>query len=171
MNEIIWPDGYVPGFCDNFASNEIILAGLSTAEVWPYLDDTRAWPTYYSNASEILFHDGTGPRLSLGARFRFTTFGFHVEAKVTEHVPPADGQPARVAWHAWVEGDADHRLDVHHAWLIEDLSGGRVRILTQETQNGKPAVALAEAVPNPMINGHQEWITGMAKAARLKAPY
>jgi hypothetical protein len=67
-----------------------------------------------------------------------------------------------------VEADADRRLDVHHAWLIEDLSGGRVRILTQETQNGKPARDLAAAAPNPMINGHQEWIVGLANSARQK---
>ncbi|WP_233859631.1 SRPBCC domain-containing protein [Paraburkholderia sp. HD33-4] len=166
MHHIIWPEGYVPGFSDNFASNEMIVAGLAVADVWPQLDDTGAWPTYYSNASDIRFHDGTGPRLSAGARFRFTTFGFAVEAEVTEYVPPADGQPARVAWHGWVEGDADARLDVHHAWLLEDLPGKRVRILTQETQNGAPAKQLAATRPNPMINGHQEWLDGMIAAAR-----
>jgi hypothetical protein len=169
MNEIFWPEGYVPGFADNFASNEIIVAGLSTAEIWPYLNNTKAWPTYYSNASEIRFYNGPGPELSNGARFRFTTFGFPVEAEVTEHEPPVAGKPARVAWHGWVEGDAEHRLDVHHAWLIENLPGGRVRILTQETQNGKPARDLAATTPNPMINGHQEWITGLANSARKKA--
>ncbi|RZF23726.1 SRPBCC domain-containing protein [Paraburkholderia sp. UYCP14C] len=166
MHHIIWPEGYVPGFSDNFASNEMIVAGLSVADVWPQLDDTGAWPTYYSNASDIRFHDRTGPRLSAGARFRFTTFGFAVEAKVTEYVPPVDGQPARVAWHGWVEGDADARLDVHHAWLLEDLPGNRVRILTQETQNGASAKQLAATRPNPMINGHQEWLDGMIAAAR-----
>jgi hypothetical protein len=29
MNEIFWPKGYVPGFSDNVASNEIIVAGLN----------------------------------------------------------------------------------------------------------------------------------------------
>jgi hypothetical protein len=99
MNEIIWPDGYVPGFADNFASNEIIVAGLSAAEVWPYLNNAKAWPTYYSNTSDIRFHEGSGPDLSKGARFRFTTFGFPVEAEVTEYEPPVAGKPARVARH------------------------------------------------------------------------
>lgn len=80
-------------------------------------------------------------------------------------MPPVLGQPARVAWHGW-SGEGDQRLDVHHAWLIEDLSGGRVRILTQETQNGAPAKELATTVPNPMINGHQEWLDGLIAAAR-----
>ncbi len=166
MHAIIWPDAYLPGTTENFASNEIIVAGVSAAEIWQQLDDTRAWPTYYSNASDIHFHDGSGPLLSDGALFCFTTFGFPVQAQVTEHEPPAAGKPGRVAWHGWVDGDADSRLDVHHAWLIEDLEGGRVRILTQETQKGKPAAELALAKPNPMINGHQEWIEGLVSAAR-----
>jgi hypothetical protein len=136
LSDIIWPERYLPGTTDNYVSNEIVAAGLSAADVWPFLTNTSAWPTYYSNASEIHFHDGTGPELSLGARFRFTTFGFPVEAEVTEYEPPAVGKPARVAWHGWVEGDANSGLDVHHAWLFEDLPGGRVRILTQETQIG-----------------------------------
>ncbi|NUT74898.1 SRPBCC domain-containing protein [Pseudomonas sp. C1C7] len=166
MSDIIWPEDYLPGMTENFASNEIIVADLSAAQIWQQLNDTRAWPTYYSNASDIRFYDGGGPNLSEGARFRFTTFGFPVEAEVTEHVAPVAGEPARVAWHGWVEGDAETRLDVHHAWLFEDLVGGRVRILTQETQKGKPAEDLAKAKPNPMINGHQEWIEGLVAAAR-----
>lgn len=165
MNAIIWPEEYLPGTTDNYVSNEIIIAGLSVAEVWPMLNNTTAWPTYYSNASEIRFHDGTGPELSLGARFRFTTFGFPVEVEVTEYQPPVASQPARVAWHGWVEGDSEGRLDVHHAWLFEDLPGNRVRILTQETQNGKPAQELARTQPNPMLNAHQEWIDGLARSA------
>ncbi|MBN3751369.1 SRPBCC domain-containing protein [Paraburkholderia sp. Tr-20389] len=166
MHDIVWPEGYVPGFSDNFASNEMIVAGLSVADVWQQLDDTTAWPGYYSNASDIRFHDGQGPALSQGARFRFITFGFSVEAEVTEYVPPVDGAAARVAWHGWVEGDAQSRLDVHHAWLFEALPGERVRILTQETQNGEPAKVLARTRPNPMINGHQEWLDGLVDAAR-----
>jgi len=171
MNAITWPEAYLPGTTDNYASNEIIVKGLAATEVWKYLEDTRAWPKYYSNASEIRFRDGKGPQLRYGARFRFTTFGFPVEAEVTEFEAPTEGRPGRMAWHGWVEGDAEHRLDVHHAWLIEDLAGGRVRILTQETQNGKPARDLAVAKPNPMINAHQEWIEGLARAAAQKMTY
>jgi hypothetical protein len=166
MSDIIWPEAYLPGTTDNYVSNEITVAGLSAADVWRQLNDTTAWPTYYANASEIRFHDGSGPRLSAGARFRFTTFGFPVEAEVTEYEPPATGKPARVAWHGWVEGDAASRLDVHHAWLLEDLPGKRVRVLTQETQNGQPARELAATKPNPMLNAHQDWIDGMAGAAQ-----
>lgn len=165
MNAIVWPEGYIPGDSDNFVSNEIIVAGLTVADVWPYLNIAPRWPTYYKNSADVQFHDARGPALAQGARFFFKTFGFPVEAQVVEYVPPSQDQPARVAWHGWA-GEGDTRLDVHHAWLLEDLPGNRVRVLTQETQNGKPARELARARPNPMINGHQDWLEGLVAAAR-----
>ncbi|HBO9103374.1 TPA: SRPBCC domain-containing protein, partial [Pseudomonas aeruginosa] len=47
-----------------------------------------------------------------------------------------------------------------------NLDGRRVRILTQETQKGKPAEELHNAKPNPMINGHQDWLDSLVEAAR-----
>ncbi|WOB50601.1 SRPBCC domain-containing protein [Xanthomonas hydrangeae] len=166
-NAIIWPEGYVPGFTENFASNEVIVAGLSAAEIWPLLSVPSRWPSYYANSANVRFSDDTGPQLEDGVRFYFETFGFPVHARCTEFVAPTNGQPGRVAWHGWSgeEGSAT-RLDVHHAWLVEDLDGGRVRILTQETQKGKPAEELHNTKPNPMINGHQEWLDGLVAAAR-----
>jgi hypothetical protein len=167
INAIFWPEGYTPGFTDNFVSNEVIVAGLAASDVWPLLSTPGHWPAYYRNAANIRFHGGTGPVLAEGVRFYFETFGFPVEARCNEYVPPADGHPGRVAWHGWAgEEGADSRLDVHHAWLVEDLDGGRVRILTQEAQIGKPARALRETHPNPMINGHQDWLDGLVAAAR-----
>ena len=55
---------------------------------------------------------------------------------------------------------------MYHAWLVEDLDGDRVRILTQESQSGKPAAQLAGAKPNRMLLGHQDWLDGLVKAAR-----
>lgn len=166
MNAIIWPEGYLPGFTENFASNEIIVAGLAAADIWPLLSVPARWPTYYANSANVRLHDGKGPVLADGVRFYFETFGFPVQAQCNEYVPPAGGEPGRVAWHGWAgEQGADDRLDVHHAWLVEDLEGGRVRILTQETQKGKPAADLRAAKPNPMINGHQDWLDGLVAAA------
>ena len=50
--------------------------------------------------------------------------------------------------------------------LLEDLPGGRVRILTQATQIGAPTQELARTRPTPMLNTHPEWIDGLAGAAR-----
>ncbi len=167
-NEIYWPEAYLPGTTDNYCSNEVIVAGLTTTDVWPFLSNPFAWPTYYANSSDIEFDNEGGPEFKADSRFRFKTFGFPIEAEITEFVPPIEGQPARLAWHGWAEGDEETRLDVIHAWLIEDLSGGRVRILTQESQIGKPAIELAKAKPNPMINGHQDWLEGLVEAAKTK---
>jgi hypothetical protein len=35
MNAIIWPQGYLPGFTENFVSNEVIVAGLTAARSGP----------------------------------------------------------------------------------------------------------------------------------------
>ncbi|HWT64756.1 MAG TPA: hypothetical protein VN151_01480 [Terracidiphilus sp.] len=164
LSDIVWPEKYLPGTTDNFVSNEVIVKGLKTTDVWPLLNTATAWPSYYSNALKIGFDD-SGPELREGLRFRFTTFGLDVEAEVVEHAPPAPGKAARVAWRAWVDGDEEVALDVLHAWLIEDLPGDRVRVLTQESQIGKPAQQLAAAKPNPMLNAHQDWLEGLVKAA------
>jgi hypothetical protein len=157
MNEIFWPEDYIPGFTDNFASNEVIVAGLSASDVWPFLSKAPLWPTYYANSANIRFYDGKGPELE--------TFGLPVEAQVLEAVPPAEGKPVRLGWHGW-GGEGETRFDIYHAWLIEDLAGGRVRILTQESQKGKPIQELAKKKPNVMINGHQDWLDGLVAAAR-----
>ncbi|MBF8152838.1 SRPBCC domain-containing protein [Exiguobacterium sp. TBG-PICH-001] len=168
MNEILWPAGYLPGKTDNFASNETIVSNLTAEQVWANLQDTSVWESYYENVADIRFLDASpGSHLELGSRFRFTTFGFPIEAEVVECVLPTETTPGRLAWHGWEEGsEAEDMLHVHHAWLIENLSEGRVRVLTQETQNGAAAKAMAIEKPNPMINGHQEWIDGLIRTSQ-----
>jgi hypothetical protein len=166
MNEIFWPERYTPGTTDNYVSNEVIVARLTATEVWEYLNDTFYWPDYYKNVSEIEFDGDAGSRLDAGIRFRFTTFSFPVEAEVTEYVPPLRSKPARLAWRAWIDGPPNSALDVLHAWLIEDLPGGRVRVLTQESQIGQPAREMAQAKPNPMLNAHQDWLDGLVLFAQ-----
>ena len=56
MNEIFWPEDYIPGFTDNFVSNEVIVAGLSAMDVWLFLSNAPLWPTYYSNSANIRFY-------------------------------------------------------------------------------------------------------------------
>jgi hypothetical protein len=165
MSDIRWPVKYLPGPTDNYVSNEVIVNGLNAKDVWPYLNNATMWPSYYDNASNVGFDDRVEPELSLHACFRFTTFGLDVEAEVTEYEPPVAGTPARVAWRAWADSAKEEALDVLHAWLIENLPGNRVRVLTQESQIGKPALGLAKAKPNPMPNAHQDWLDGLLRTA------
>ncbi|MFI7133491.1 SRPBCC domain-containing protein [Nonomuraea sp. NPDC050153] len=166
QNAINWPERYLPGTGDNFVSNEVIVKGPSAAGVWRYLVDTSTWESYYDNVADISFPQGGGPELGEGVRFRFGTFGFPpLDAQVVEFQPPGEGFPGRLSWTAAQGGRPEEQLDVLHAWLVEDLPGGRVRILTQETQIGRPAAELAAQRPNPMLNGHQAWLDGLVRAA------
>ena len=167
QSAIIWPDKYLPGTTDNFVSNEIIAKDLSAAHVWPLLADISKWENYYDNVSQIT-PPSSGPMLQKGDTFKFSTFGFPVlTCPVEESTPPGtSGQAGRIAWSAKLEGDAETEVEVYHAWLVEDLEGGRVRILTQESQIGKPAASLAGAKPNKMLLGHQDWLDGLVGMAR-----
>ncbi|MEU2288929.1 SRPBCC domain-containing protein [Streptomyces sp. NPDC013178] len=166
QNAINWPEKYLPGTGDNFVSNEVIVQGLTAAAVWHYLTDTSEWEGYYDNVADISFPRGGGPELTDDLVFSFGTFGFPpLDAHVVEFRAPAEGVPGRLSWTAKQDGTPEERLDVLHAWLVEDLPGGRVRILTQETQIGRPAAALAQERPNPMLNGHQAWLDGLVRAA------
>lgn len=164
LASINWPDKYLPGLTDNFCSNEIVVVNLPLRNFWDALRNAMIWPTYYSNSSDVSFEEKSRePYLYMGCKFSFKTFGFPIKAEIIEFVSPDEDKVARMSWHGWAEGDEDHRLDVVHAWLMEDLSKNRVRILTQESQLGKPARELAKEIPNPMINGHQAWLDGMKK--------
>lgn len=167
MNAINWPKDYLPGLTDNFASNEVIVKGITVEAVWEYLTNASTWPSYYSNSSDIKMLNQEDTHLTSNTRFFFKTFGFPVDAEVVEYVAPSENQPGRISWHGWAgEVGTAERLDVIHAWLVEELDYGVVRILTQETQVGEPAKALHTAKPNPMINGHQDWLDGLVSAAK-----
>ncbi|MGW1782310.1 SRPBCC domain-containing protein [Streptomyces sp. NPDC002143] len=166
QNAIDWPEKHLPGTGDNFVSNEMIVKGLTAAQIWRFLIDTSEWEGYYDNVADISFPQGGGPVLRGDLVFGFGTFGFPpLAAHVVEFRAPGDGVPGRLSWTAKQDGTPEQRLDVLHAWLVEDLPGGRVRLLTQETQAGLPAAALAHERPNPMLNGHQAWLDGLIGAA------
>lgn len=166
MKSINWSTDYLPGTTDNFVSNEVITSGTTLAAVWANLVDTDKWETYYDNATNIVLDDPKDSRLHFAEHFRFDTFGFPIDAQVMELVAPTDGQTARLAWHGWQNGDEQSQFDVYHAFLIEKLVDGRIRLLTQESQVGKPAAQLAQQTPNPMLNGHQAWLDGLVRAAK-----
>ena len=169
MQSIQFPTKFLPGTTDNFVSNEVIAKGLTVSEVWKYLVDTAQWEKYYDNATNIELTNQDDTVLHFGERFRFDTFGFPIDAQVMEYVAPSeDDQTARLSWHGWNDGDEDSSIDVYHAFLIEALPENRVRLLTQESQIGKSAAEMAVSKPNTMLNGHQDWLDGLVKAAKEK---
>ncbi|EHA26052.1 hypothetical protein CBS63078_8794 [Aspergillus niger] len=165
MSTVHWPHRFLPGTTENFVSNEIYVPQLTASRVWPNLITPSRWTSYYSNVDEV-----TPPPTSdatfqnPGDKFSFATFGFPpLQAEICECVAPTANSPGRLAWRAWQEGDEETALEVYHAWIVEDMKWGVVRILTQEVQAGKPAAGLAEKKPNPMLLGHQEWVDGLAR--------
>ena len=168
QSAIIWPKKYLPGTTDNFVSNEVIAKDITADQIWALLADISKWETYYDNVSQITPPD-SGPMLEKGKTFKFSTFGFPVlTCPVEESVPPKSSQAGRIAWSAKLEGSPEEATEVYHAWLVEDLEGDRVRILTQESQIGKPAAQLREKKPNKMLLGHQDWLDGLLAAVRGK---
>lgn len=161
QSAIIWPLHFLPGTTDNFVSNEVIAKDLTAAQIWALLNDISKWESYYKNCQSIT-PPTSGPNLQKGDVFKFSTFGFPpLTCPVKESVAPGPGSPGRLAWSAKDDG-----LEVYHAWLVEDLEGGRVRVLTQESQIGKVFAEWSEAKPNKMLLGHQDWLDGLVKSAR-----
>lgn len=167
---IVWPEKYLPGTTDNFVSNEVIATGLTSSQIWALLVNPLEWESYYHNCSQITPPSPTSPHLTKDSTWSFSTFGLPpLPCETWESVEPTSSTPGRLAWRATQSGDEDSALDVYHAWVVEDLPGGRVRVLTQESQIGKPAAQLAGQKPNPMLNGHQDWLDGLVRKARERA--
>ncbi|KAF5967130.1 hypothetical protein FBULB1_11335 [Fusarium bulbicola] len=168
QSAIIWPTKFLPGTTDNYTSNEVIVRDITATQVWAYLADITQWESYYSNCSHIT-PPVTGNILKKGDSFSFSTFGFGpFPSEVMECVPPSAGSPGRLAWRALLDGDKSSKLNVYHAWIVEDLDYGVVRILTQESQIGQPGVKLAATKPNPVLNGHQEWLDSLVSFTKQK---
>jgi hypothetical protein len=53
-----WPDGYDPGHADLFAHNTIVI-DAPAGTIWARLI-AAAWPTWYSNASDVVVNDPSG---------------------------------------------------------------------------------------------------------------
>jgi hypothetical protein len=166
QSAIHWPRRYLPGTTDNFVANEVIVEGLSHRDIWPLLADTSKWTSYYDNASDPVFPVGDGPLLRRGSVFSFAAFGFPpLQAEVVEYAEPDGAAAGRLSWTAMQGGPPEEEFEALHCWLVEDLPEERVRILTQESQIGRPAARLAMRKPNPMLLGHQAWLDGLVAAA------
>lgn len=174
QSAIIWPAHFLPGTTDNYVCNEVIAKDITAVQIWALLADVSQWESYYRNC-QVVQSPPSGPVLAKGNVFQFATFGFPpLTATVEESVAPRNDSgarggstttaattPGRLAWSCKTE-----EIEVYHAWLVEDLEGGRVRVLTQESQIGQPFVEMRDKKPNVMLLGHQDWLDGLVRAAR-----
>ncbi|KAF2704787.1 hypothetical protein K504DRAFT_506754 [Pleomassaria siparia CBS 279.74] len=162
QSSIIWPEHFLPGTTDNWVSNERIVKDISAQQIWALLSDITKWESYYKNCAQITPPD-SGSTLNKGDVFKFSTFGFPpLTCTVVESVAPQQSQEGRLAWMS----KTDDGFEVYHAWLVEDLQGARVRILTQESQIGGIFKEWEEQKPNKMLLGHQDWLDGLVKAIK-----
>ncbi|MGP2441473.1 SRPBCC domain-containing protein [Streptomyces sp. JW3] len=134
QNAIDWPDEYLPGTGHNFVSNEVIVKGVTAAQVWPYLVDTSTWESYYDKVCDLSFPDGDGdgdgPVPADGVRFGFGTFGFPpLDARVVRFQAPGAGVPQESQFGepaADLAGQTPNpMLNGHQTWLDGLLRAAR----------------------------------------------
>jgi hypothetical protein len=143
--DIHWPDGYDPGHADLFAHNAIIIDAPAET-IWAKLVAAAAWPSWYSNASDVVVNDPSGT-LSDGITFNWTTFGLKIASTIAEYVPHA-----RIGWY----GTGD-QLHAYHTWLLIPRTTSSTYVVMEETGLGPAARHLAQANPGHMHRGHDLW--------------
>src|SRR5580698_6813340 len=135
---IHWPDGYDPDHADLFA--HITFDNQAPAEtIWAKLVAATAWPTWYSNASDVVVNDPSGT-LSEGVTFNWSTFGLKIASAIAECVPHT-----RIGWY----GTGD-QLRAYHTWPLIPRNGDSTYIVMEETGLGPAARHLAQRNPGHM---------------------
>ena len=155
---IDWPDGHRPEESAFHAVNELQIPA-ETELVWDWICRPDLWPSYYSNARLIKELGGPWPRVALGSRFRWLSFGAFVTSEVVEYEPPE-----RIAWDAKVLGGRGH-----HAWALRPLAGGTF-VRTEETQKGIGIQIVKPLLRPMMVRFHQRWLEGLSKVAAEGPP-
>jgi hypothetical protein len=142
---IHWPDGFDPDHADLFAHNAIVI-NAAADRVWAKLITAEAWPTWYSNASDVVVNDSSG-QLGDDVTFNWTTFGLQISSMVSEFIPHS-----RLGWY----GNGD-QLRAYHTWLLIPRSGDSTYVVMEETGMGDAAQQLAQTNPGHMHRGHDLW--------------
>jgi hypothetical protein len=142
---IHWPDGFDPDNADLFAHNTIVI-DAPVENIWAKLIDAAAWPTWYSNASDVVVNDPSG-MLSEGVTFDWTTFGLKIASAIAEYVPYT-----AIGWY----GTAD-QLRAFHTWRLIPRNGNSTYVVMEEIGMGRAARHLAQTNPGHMHRGHELW--------------
>lgn len=154
---IKWPDRYSPDSTRVHVHNVIDITAPAET-VWAWLIRAKLWPTWYKNSSNVVI-EGGAQELSIGARFKWRTFGVNLQSEVIEFQPSE-----RLAWNAKSSG-----IDAYHAWLIEKTPSG-CHVVTEENQNGWLAALSNSLRPKNMSSGHQIWLEQLCVKAKSGMP-
>jgi uncharacterized protein YndB with AHSA1/START domain len=155
---IRWPAEHRPEVSRFLALNELQIAA-EPEDVFAWLSRPDLWPTFYGNARLVKHLGGPWPRVGLGSRFRWLTFGAFITSEIVEWDPPE-----RLAWSA--RGLGSHG---HHAWLLRREDGGTF-VHTEETQRGWGIAVVKPALRPLMVRQHQRWLEGLARVAAQGPP-
>jgi hypothetical protein len=155
---ISWPEEHTPERSAFHAVNELRMPA-EPAVVFAWICRPDLWPTYYSNAKFIKHLGGPWPKLELGSRFRWWSFGAFVTSQVVEYEPPE-----RIAWDAKVLGGRGH-----HGWVLWPEAGGTF-VRTEETQKGPGIQVVKPALRPMMVRLHQRWLEGLSRVAAEGQP-
>ena len=162
MNEvetvIEWPAEHRPEVSAFLAVNELLIPA-DPEVVWAWICRPDLWPKYYVNARLIKHLDGPWPKLELGSRWRWLTFGALVTSEVVEYQP---GQ--RLAWSAKSMAGSGH-----HGWVLRRQAGGTF-VRTEETQKGLGMQIIKPVLRPMMVRLHQRWLEGLSKVAAKGPP-
>lgn len=153
MSSVVWPAGHQPAD----ATIHVVNRGFSAAPpeaVWAWLVRPDRWHRYYRNAYRMRHLAGAWPRIEMGSRFSWITFGVPVTTEVTELVAAE-----RLAWTGTGLGSRGH-----HGWVLTPSNGG-TEILTAETQHGVAARLVAPILTAAMRRQHQRWVDNLALIA------
>jgi uncharacterized protein YndB with AHSA1/START domain len=155
---IDWPEEHTPERSAFHAVNELQIPAEPDV-VWAWLVRPDLWPLYYSNAKLIKHLSGPWPKIELGSRFRWWSFGAFVTSEVVRYEPGR-----RIDWDAKELGGRGY-----HGWVLRDEDGGTF-VRTEETQRG-PGIQLVKPLLRPMmVRYHQRWLEGLARVAAEGPP-
>jgi hypothetical protein len=143
--DIGWPDGFDPVHADLFAHNAVVI-NAPARSIWANLVAAAAWPTWYSNASDVVINDPSG-QLGEGVTFNWTTFGLKIASTVAEFAPYE-----RLGWY----GNGD-KLRAYHTWLLIPRFGESTYVVMEEIGMGDGAQHLVHTNPGHMHRGHDLW--------------
>jgi uncharacterized protein YndB with AHSA1/START domain len=155
---IDWPEGHRPEESVFRAVNELQIPAEPEV-VWAWLCRPDLWGRYYSNAKLIKHLAGPWPKLELGSRFRWLTFGAIVTSEVVSCEPGRS-----LAWDAKSMAGSGY-----HGWVLTRREGGTF-VRTEETQKGFGIRLLSPVLRPMMVRLHQRWLEGLSRVATEGPP-